>query len=706
MNLEILNSVKNCQVKFTEGQNIWALRGRYLYLSNNNGKNWKKHSIIRMDLKKEILTKNNLIRRSLCLDHQILIKLEDSTIIVFLGSGIYRSIEEKKSLHKVFSFQNGRRLLANGATKDLDGNIYFGEYFSNKKRKKVEIFKSEDRGIHWYPVYTFAKGSIRHIHAVQFDNYENLLWIATGDNKKEAKIAYSENGGKTFTFIGKGSPIWKTAGLTFTENYVYWGTDNPKDSNYIYRWSRKDKSIEKLTSIEEAVYYSKKVGDYFLFSTVVEKAKNYKNKYAKIYCLDKRHNFRELYRLKKDIWHPGLFGYGLFEFASGNCEGNNFWVTIKNLAGGERSVLFHLGTKKFINYTFDHVDIEEKEKEKKNKNEQNAPEIQEENSMNFKATAKTSSALMKGFITYIPGINSIFASKTTGGTISPRYCYSIWMRHLCMAYINNILTKDNILTKISTVAELGPGDSLGTGLAALLSGTNKYYAFDVKKYANKERNLQIFDELVSLFKRRESIPDENEFPRVKPYLDSYKFPEYILTDKILNETLKQDRIDSIRNSILELDGGDRNSIKISYFAPWYDSEVIEEAVDMVFSQAVLEQVLDLEQTYEMLYRWLKPGGLMSHEICFNSYKTSRFWNGHWAYSDFKWKLIKGKRASLINREPLSKHKEAIKKLGFNIIYEGRFTDIAGIQRKDLAPRFKNISDEDFITSSAFIQAKK
>ena len=57
-------------------------------------------------------------------------------------------------------------------------------------------------------------------------------------------------------------------------------------------------------------------------------------------------------------------------------------------------------------------------------------------------------------------------------------------------------------TTFGTVAELGPGDSLGTGIAALLSGVEKYYALDVKPYFNNAINLEMFDRLLELFQRR------------------------------------------------------------------------------------------------------------------------------------------------------------------------------------------------------------
>ena len=75
-----------------------------------------------------------------------------------------------------------------------------------------------------------------------------------------------------------------------------------------------------------------------------------------------------------------------------------------------------------------------------------------------------------------------------------------------------------------TVAELGPGDSLGIGLAALLSSAQRYVALDVVRYAANTRNLQIFEELIALFRDRAPIPDEAEFPLVRPRLLSYTFP--------------------------------------------------------------------------------------------------------------------------------------------------------------------------------------
>lgn len=217
----------------------------------------------------------------------------------------------------------------------------------------------------------------------------------------------------------------------------------------------------------------------------------------------------------------------------------------------------------------------------------------------------------------------------------------------------------------------------------------------------------IFDKLVELFKKREKISIDIQFPEVEPYPKSYEFPSHILTQDRLNGALKLDRIESIRNAIIYLNKNEVDKIQISYFAPWYNSAIIrEDTVDMIYSNAVLEHVDDLEYTYKLLYHWLKPEGFMSHQINFEYHWTAKEWNGHWTYSDFVQKLMRGKRPFLINRQPHSAHIDLMRKAGFEIICDLKVKNKSRIKRKHLAQRFKNLSGDDLTTSRAFIQAIK
>ncbi|RJP62039.1 MAG: hypothetical protein C4541_00455 [Candidatus Auribacter fodinae] len=132
--------------------------------------------------------------------------------------------------------------------------------------------------------------------------------------------------------------------------------------------------------------------------------------------------------------------------------------------------------------------------------------------------------------------------------------------------------KNNLSTRPKVIAELGPGNSLGIGLAALISGAERYYAFDIARFATNEQNMEKFDILVELFRSHENIPGEDKFPRVKPYLDSYEFPHHIYDDAYLNEMLNPERIDRIRTSLANINSDDSF---IKYEVPWDSRSIIK-----------------------------------------------------------------------------------------------------------------------------------
>lgn len=305
--------------------------------------------------------------------------------------------------------------------------------------------------------------------------------------------------------------------------------------------------------------------------------------------------------------------------------------------------------------------------------------------------------MFHGLATWLPLVMKL-KSQGTGGTDSARYCYSVWLRHLVMLHSQGMKTSPRI------VAELGPGDSIGMGLAALLSGCEQYFAFDVVEHSNIERNLNVFEELVSLFHQRADIPADTEFPRVKPGLENYKFPSHILTEDRLATALQNDRIERIRQSLLNPQA---KGSMIVYKVPWQNDCVLDAAsVDMVFSQAVLEHVDDVVGTYQAIFNWLKPGGFMSHTIDFKSHGLAVEWNGHWTYSDFEWWMMRGRRPYLLNRQPHSIHIETLRKIGFVINLDKIVNTNSIYQPDQLAPRFRNMNEQDLTTSGTFIIASR
>jgi SAM-dependent methyltransferase len=303
--------------------------------------------------------------------------------------------------------------------------------------------------------------------------------------------------------------------------------------------------------------------------------------------------------------------------------------------------------------------------------------------------------LVRGALTFLPVIGKKIAFSKTGGTNSARYCYAVWMRHW-------MRLKEQFPDACwSTVAEVGPGDSLGTGLCALILGASRYYAIDVQMLANAEMNLQVLKELVPILKRHETIPDRNEYPDIFPHLSAYDFPEQLLETKELDK-----RETDIARALVEIGGSPVMENMIGYCLAESWSAIPSASVDVLFSQAVMSYVDDLENMYAFMGKIVKPGGFISHTIPCSCIGTTRHWNGHYSVPNWQWRLAKGNRPCFISRTPCSRHLELISKAGFDPIVVERATRHDGINRSQLAKKFKSLSDDDLNTSGVYVLARR
>lgn len=304
-------------------------------------------------------------------------------------------------------------------------------------------------------------------------------------------------------------------------------------------------------------------------------------------------------------------------------------------------------------------------------------------------------AVLAGLATWLPGYDH---ARSTGGTDSARYCYSVWLRHLILAQASGRLPAG--VPRV--VAELGPGDSIGIGIAALLSGAERYEALDILRYSDLRRSQAMVDELAELFRARAPLPGGVEFPALKPAIESEAFPHHVLGETKLRAALAPERVAAIHAAI---DRVSEAPTMVAYHAPWNDPAVIRPGtIDFIFSQAVLEHVDDLAGVYAAMHRWLAPTGLMSHQVDFRCHRKADTWNGHWTYSDFAWRVVVGRRAYLLNRVPHSRHIEILRQIGFEIVADRPVRSESVLRRRQLAARFRLLSDDDLTTSGAYILA--
>ena len=307
--------------------------------------------------------------------------------------------------------------------------------------------------------------------------------------------------------------------------------------------------------------------------------------------------------------------------------------------------------------------------------------------------------MVKGMLTWVPGVQrAFFDPSAAGGTGSAAYCYGVWMKHLVL------LWNEGMREMPRTVLELGPGASIGTGVATLLSGAERYVAIDAVAHMRPEANVAVLHELVRRFRTRAPRPSAG-YPPFDHLLDERLFPGAILDDARLARALAPDRLARIDHAVRAAALGHPDPM-IEYHTWSTLRPVGDGEVDLLFSHVVMNQVDDLEGVYARCGRWVRPGGWMSHQIDCTSLGTADEWNGHRAYSELAWKIIAGRRPYFVNREPLATHLALIEANGFDVVKVIRGYEQGGISRSQLAPRWRGISDDDLATQTGFVIARK
>lgn len=128
---------------------------------------------------------------------------------------------------------------ANGYT---SGTMIYAEYYLPEFEVDVDtvkVYRSVDGGSTWTSVFeqkcrhNTDGGEVFHFHFVRQDPYNPGHWyLGSGDQKAECNMWRSVDDGLTWTkindprYTGDLQPIHRTCDLYFTQDYIYWGTDD------------------------------------------------------------------------------------------------------------------------------------------------------------------------------------------------------------------------------------------------------------------------------------------------------------------------------------------------------------------------------------------------------------------------------------------------------------------------------------------------
>lgn len=189
------------------------------------------------------------------------------------------------------------------------GQIYWGEYFDNRERAEVHIYASRDRGSTWHVAYTFAAGSIRHVHNIVYDRWGDCLWILTGDVGAECKVLRASCDLRSVETVLSGNQQARAVAAIPSARGLYFSTDTPSEKNHIYLLDRTG-IVERIGDLASSSIYGCRVGEAMFFSTMVEPSSVNTGRIVEIAGSRDGTNWQVLADWTKDGWPMRYFQYG------------------------------------------------------------------------------------------------------------------------------------------------------------------------------------------------------------------------------------------------------------------------------------------------------------------------------------------------------------------------------------------------------------
>lgn len=308
---------------FYKEDTLFASKGRKVIKSSDNGRTWNKIFTVKP---LSFLSYNQLFNRLTRNGIHHVIPLNKEIIVVLIKKRflIYRN---GKLINSIPVIKGSRPLRQSVLAKN--NYLYFGDYWGNPNREIVNIYCVDI--ISGKIDIELSLPNTRHVHFIQEDKVEPFkFFIGTGDRDEECIFYHYNLNNKEYEVIGGGDQRWRAVSIVQKDNYIYWGTDCPYKQNYIFRYDRLERKIEKVRKIAGPAYYSciNKLGNLYIGTTIENR---YEHK-AVIYKSKDGSNWHDIQEWKKDIFHEKLFGYGQIEFIQGQENLEELFVNIIGLS--------------------------------------------------------------------------------------------------------------------------------------------------------------------------------------------------------------------------------------------------------------------------------------------------------------------------------------------------------------------------------------
>ncbi len=337
MKLEIERIEKGIAVQYADASLSLASRGSEILISRDAGIQW--HHLLTLPGGTKLgRTATDIVERLTRGGVRLIKHIEGDTFLCLFEGSFFRFNTQTSDSQRLWTLARGRRILRNGVCV-LGSTILVGDYWTNGRREDVRVHTIDLATGVATRFLTIPTPTVRHVHLVQTDPFSDRIWIGTGDEDHECLVLRVDPSNPRLQTVGGGSQRWRCITLVFTQDAVYWGSDNHTGSNAIFRYGRAARTVDVIGPVIGPVYYAVKRGGNTVFGTTVEKGEGDQDGWGRLYVLDGNETITEVFKAQKDLWPIRLFGYAIHEFADGPEETDTFWVIMRGFRGGLRSML-------------------------------------------------------------------------------------------------------------------------------------------------------------------------------------------------------------------------------------------------------------------------------------------------------------------------------------------------------------------------------
>lgn len=298
-------------------------RHNTVFRTNDDGHTWSRVTSIPCPLARRLAEPSRLASRALRHHVKAFVTLSDGTAVASTRDGVFHAEPGWPRMKP--SRTPGEGLPSEPPMTISIGpgdRVLWGEYFSNRARREVRLYVSDDKARTFEVAHVFQPGEIRHLHNIYHDKSSDHYWILAGDHDGEPGIGRLSGDLTTFEWVVKGKQIHRAVCVfDFGDRLVY-GTDTEKEPNAIMRLDKATGRVERIAETPGSSLYACRFGGLYAISTAIEPSEVNTSRAATLWLSRDGESWHRAFEVEKDVWHPTFFQFGTLVLPRGesDCE--------------------------------------------------------------------------------------------------------------------------------------------------------------------------------------------------------------------------------------------------------------------------------------------------------------------------------------------------------------------------------------------------